>query len=122
MKLEHINNILEMLVGDVQMYNVQHSYKGGETYNYLRSNTTGKQYFNLEDKMDDIDALIKEAWKLKRHKYVPLSITTADIGATVYVDRMTPICINSIFVTTKQIIITSEGGVEYPGDRLWIRL
>ncbi len=119
MKLEHINNILDGLVGDVEVLRLA-GRRDRVTY-YMHCYTNGREEFNLKLE-DGIDKLIKIGWELKSPEWVNITTVCIDmIGKELWVDKMKPIIVETVAMGTDYTNIVSTDGDIYEADDLWMK-
>jgi len=124
MKLEDINKVLEMLVGDVKIY-TSNSHNGNpeSDFHYMLCSATGKDAFSLSEHLDDVDNLIKIAWSLKKKELVHITKICIDlINKQVFVDKTYPITIVGIEATEDGTVVKTNKGRTFSADDLWMEV
>ena len=121
--IDELNNILQGLVGNVQLFKVLHKGINNEPYYYLVNLDNGKDEFGITDlvKKGDLDGLISAAYKTKKVEYSRINTICMDlIGKEVWVDKEILITVAEIKATEEGTIIVSTNGRTYNSDSLWI--
>ncbi len=119
-KLEEVNNILNGLVGNVEMVK---GYISGsitkEPFHYLVNHDTGMTIHGVHIDMG-IDELIRFAWKLRGDKFKEVKeVSMYLVGATVYINKIKPLTVDSVSVDSRGSFIVSSG-IKYPLNNVWL--
>ena len=122
MKLEHINNIVQGLVHpNIEiMYGRYTGIDEPEPYYFIWFE--GKTYHFDKEDMDNTDKMIQHCWAAIRPKWVSFTdVCGHSIGDIVYVDKTTPIAIESILQSVDGIEVISTVGNTYNAKNLWVK-